>query len=76
MCQVTETGTTKFFLNRNPEQTEFAKFRPQVGRKLVARIDICCARRNPVRSECLHGFAQQINVLTKSEIEIPHIKIT
>ena len=72
MLQIPEPAAARLLLHRDTEQPELPHPRPQVARKLVARIDLLRPRRNLRLREVLDRRADHVGGLAEPEIEAGH----
>src|SRR6266511_3629986 len=67
--EIAHRGAAVLLLDRDAEQAERAELRPQVGRKLVAAVDLARARRDLLRREIAHAIAPEAIVPRAGEID-------
>src|SRR3954471_19256494 len=65
MLEIAKARAAIFLFDGNAVQTELAELRPQVARKLVRLVDFGGARRDLMRREVAHGFADRIRRLAE-----------
>ncbi len=71
VLEIAEPAAAIFLLDGDAVQAERADLGPEVARKLVALVDLGGARRDLVRRELLHRFADRVRGFAEIEIEHP-----
>src|SRR5208282_3690459 len=69
MGEITHLRAAVLLLHGDPEQAQIAHLLPEVGRELVAAVDLGGARRNFGGGELLHRGAQHVDGLAEMKIE-------
>ena len=67
--EIAKPGAAIVFAHRNAMQTQFAHFRPELARKLIAGVDVRRNRRDLVLRKPVNGFADHLGFIGKTKLK-------